>query len=51
MSNVFAAGRVGRLFAFSAVPNLLRMLLAFCLCQATVGLAREPEVTPEEVGL
>ena len=51
MSNVFAAGRVARLFAFSAVPNLLRMLLVFCLCQATVGLARGPDVTPEEVGL
>ncbi|MYF11971.1 MAG: beta-lactamase family protein [Gammaproteobacteria bacterium] len=51
MSNLFAAGRVGWLFAFSAVPNLLRMLLVFCLCQGTAAFAREPDVTPEEVGL
>ena len=51
MSNVFAAGPVARLFGVCTTPNLLRVLLAFCLCQATAGLAREPEATPEEVGL
>ena len=34
-----------------SMANLLRALLVLCLCQATAALAREPDVTPEEVGL
>ncbi|MDE0063710.1 MAG: serine hydrolase, partial [Gammaproteobacteria bacterium] len=33
------------------MTDLLRALLVLCLCQATTALAREPDVTPEEVGL
>ena len=51
MRNFRAVGSVKRSVAVNAAPNLLRMLLVLCLCHATVGLAREPDVTPEEVGL
>ena len=39
------------LFSENSVSDLLRAVLVLCLCQATAALAREPDVTPEEVGL
>ena len=51
MSNVFAAGPVARWFAVCVNSKLLRLLLVICLFQASVSLAREPDATPEEVGL
>ena len=41
------------LFFVDSIAGLLRTLLVFCLCltTATAALAREPDVTPEEVGL
>ena len=39
------------LFSLNSAYNLLRAVLALCLCQTTAILAREPDVTPEEVGL
>ena len=51
MSNVFATRPVARLFAVCVDSKLLRLLLVICLFHATAGLAREPDATPEEVGL
>lgn len=41
------------LFFVDSIAGLLRTLMVFCLCltTATAALAREPDVTPEEVGL
>ena len=41
----------GALFSLNSICNLLRAALVLCLCQGTAALAREPDVTPEEVGL
>ena len=52
MSDAYSAGFVARRIGANTTANLLRLLLAaLCLCQAAAGLAREPEATPEEVGL
>ncbi len=39
------------LLPVDSATNLLRILLVLCLCQTSAALAREPDVTPEEVGL
>ena len=39
------------LFSLNSIHNLLQAVLVLCLCQTTAVLAREPDVTPEEVGL
>ena len=53
MNMILTAARVARLLTIEAgtITRLLRVLLVFCLCQASTSLAREPDVTPEEVGL
>ena len=51
MSDAYSAGLVARRIGANTTADLLRLLLALCLCQAAAGLAREPEATPEEVGL
>ena len=41
----------GTLFSLNSIFNLLRAALVLCLCQGAAAFAREPDVTPEEVGL
>ena len=41
----------GALFSLNSICNLLRAALVLCLCQGAAAFAREPDVTPEEVGL